>query len=550
MQPSASRRRVFAVPLSALVLFFMSVSVAHAALNDSGQTQCYDTADAAAACTDAVTGDTAAHPRQDGRFGRDAQATAGALAKTGGGEAGFDFTKISNAGNVLPAAAAPGANPGDWACTQDNITGLVWEIKSDDIASLRYKDATYTWGNAAGSNNCSLGAGQCNTDAYVAAVNAAGLCGHNDWRLPSRRELLSIVHYGRSFPAIDPAWFPDTIDSRHWSGEAYTAVPGFSWVTGFATGTVDTTNKNADEGVRLVRGPAMPVAAFVDNGDGTVSDSVTGLMWMKCSRGQSGANCAVGSATEFSWAGALGQAVAANEANESGYNDWRLPGAKELESLIDATRSGPAIDTVLFPNTSPDQYWSSTTHPFSPVIAWLVFFLDGEISGSGKIDANQVRLVRGGQSFDRLLPATMALAQTGASATASSFSATLETAPAGVSATGYWLVRAAADPAPTPAELTAGGPGVAAGSGATGSGQTQAFTATGLTAGTQYVLYYAARDAANHNLNLIRKQAFKGGVMAAPASIPALDGAGLAALALALGALVARRQSACGRSGD
>lgn len=119
---------------------------------------------------------------------------------------------------------------------------------------------------------------------------------------------------------------------------------------------------------------ALPAqAAFTDNGDGTVSDTVTGLMWDQCSWGLSGVNCATGAASKHTWAQALGVAVTANAANHKGHNDWRLPNKNELESLVDLTRSSPSIDTAAFPNTESNLYWSSTNYAPDPALAWYVY---------------------------------------------------------------------------------------------------------------------------------------------------------------------------------
>jgi hypothetical protein len=183
------------------------------------------------------------HPGQDGLVGRDAVAREDAinatnvLAKDGDGEAGFDFTKISNSGNPLPPGAALGPAPGDWGCTRDNLTGLTWEVKVDDATHPRHRGWTYTWFNSTGVNDGgSAGSAngglciddeRCDTEKYAAEVNAAGLCGAADWRMPSREELRSIMHYGRPAPAVDPAYFPDSaMLDFFWTGSPYSGDPG------------------------------------------------------------------------------------------------------------------------------------------------------------------------------------------------------------------------------------------------------------------------------------------------------------------------------------
>lgn len=125
---------------------------------------------------------------QDCHYGRDRAAVEGTLTKVGSGSAGFDFTKISNTGNALPASANLGGGANDWACTRDNVTGLIWEVKVSDASHLRDMNHTYTWymtdssnGNADTANGGTCkDAGRCDTEKFVADVNAASLCGHND----------------------------------------------------------------------------------------------------------------------------------------------------------------------------------------------------------------------------------------------------------------------------------------------------------------------------------------------------------------------------------
>ena len=255
-----------------LVLPLVTLPTRAATLPDSGQTLCDNGSNVLVACTPANTGDGAKYPRQDGRFGPDAKATTGTLNKIGGGAAGFDYSKIANNGTDLGAGVGLvlGPNPGDWACTRDNNTGLTWEVKVNVTAHLRHMNWTYTWYNSdattngglagtadtgagVGSDNCSDSA-RCDTEKFTADVNAAQLCGNTGWRLPTQRELLTLVHAGAQNPSIDPTHFPNTIASGFWSGSSYVLTPTNAWFVGFNSGDSVTYNKTNNISVRLVRG--------------------------------------------------------------------------------------------------------------------------------------------------------------------------------------------------------------------------------------------------------------------------------------------------------
>ena len=254
-----------------LPLFFLAACAfaQTSPLNDTGQTQCFD-ADTGALdeCTVANTGNGSTHPRQDGRFGRDAQAGAGALTKTGSGAAGFDFTKICNSGEAAGSGACPadpalGTGANEWACTRDNVTGLIWEVKLNDINQLRHAGHNYTWYDGTtgdeGTDTCrgtlaaAPYANQCNIENYKLAVNAVGLCGKTDWRVPTRRELLSIVHHGRSNPSIDTTFFPNTQSAFYWSSDIFALDPANAWRVNFDNGDTFAGNQAIDSRVRLVR---------------------------------------------------------------------------------------------------------------------------------------------------------------------------------------------------------------------------------------------------------------------------------------------------------
>jgi len=241
-------------------------------LPDTGQDICYsDTAADVVAASGAgsIARDAGTHPRQDCRYGRDAAAAAGALTKVGGGNKGSDYTRIANNGAALAAAAAPGTAAGDWACTRDNVTGLTWEVKTAGGTDLRFAGHDYTWyDDDAGTNGGKVGStgaascnavqrgSPCNTQAYATAVNAGALCSYTDWRVPSRRELLTLLRADGSQPAIDPTYFPNTpVIEGYWSATTYARVPEAAHFVDFTAGYSSANGKD-DTGfsVRLVRG--------------------------------------------------------------------------------------------------------------------------------------------------------------------------------------------------------------------------------------------------------------------------------------------------------
>jgi hypothetical protein len=221
-------------------------------LNDTGINWCTN------ADTNHLSCSATNYPRQDGIYGRDAQARAGTLTKVGAGAAGFDFTKLDAGGNPLPAGAA------EWSCVRDNRTGLIWEVKTAD-GGLRDRNNTYTWynpdnttnGGSAGTEAGGGCTGVCNTHAYAQAVNAQGLCGAKDWRLPDVNQLLSIVHMGRTDQSIEETYFPDTADTMlsgwYWSSTPVANDSSLTLGIGFYFGRANVHGKGGDGQVRLVR---------------------------------------------------------------------------------------------------------------------------------------------------------------------------------------------------------------------------------------------------------------------------------------------------------
>jgi hypothetical protein len=121
-----------------------------------------------------------------------------------------------------------------------------------------------------------------------------------------------------------------------------------------------------------------------------VTDSKTGLIWRRCSEGQtwSGSTC-TGTAAIYTHEQALAQAQ-----SQAGTAGWRLPNVKELFSIVNKAFMYPAIDSTAFPGTQSSWYWSSTPYARSSSSAWSVNFYNGFYSNESRDSDYRVRLVR------------------------------------------------------------------------------------------------------------------------------------------------------------
>jgi hypothetical protein len=159
--------------------------------------------------------------------------------------------------------------PGADDCVQDQFIGLVWEVKSDS-AGLRDWRNTYSWYSPdeshegeldyRGTSNAGSCAGSdCDTSAYVEAVNQAGYCGHNDWRMPSRDELGSISdpRKPKNPPTANLKYFPHTQIGEYWSANDYQFQYDSAWRWSFEFGHDRVDWKKEPARVRLVRGESI-----------------------------------------------------------------------------------------------------------------------------------------------------------------------------------------------------------------------------------------------------------------------------------------------------
>ena len=277
----------------------------------------------------------------------------------------------------------------DSLTVHDNVTGLTW-IRNPDTDGDGDLD-TYdqlTWTEFL---------------SYPGTLNAQNYGGYNDWRTPSIKELYSLIDFRgldpsgpnpvQLAPFIDTNYFAfvygDTtvgerlIDAQYWSNNEYTGFVFGNQPAVFGVNFADGRIKGYPRDIgpsgisvhyaRYVRGNTdYGINNFTDNGDGTITDSATGLMWLKNDMG----NCVnTGPRSGMKWEDALAWVQQKNNENYLEYNDWRLPNAKEMQSILDYSRSpdstgSAAIDSIFNTTEITNEngevdypwYWTSTTH--------------------------------------------------------------------------------------------------------------------------------------------------------------------------------------------
>jgi hypothetical protein len=236
---------------------------------------------------------------------------------------------------------------------KDNVTGLIWQKVVPTTQAFNWADA----------------------QSYCATLTLAGRV----WHLPTRIELLSIVDFTRTSPAIDTTAFPGTPGGKyHWTASPWVVSqiatkPQYSWIVNFFEGlTSNAGDRTQLEFARCVSssqsGPLPKLYTQVAAGE--IQDNETGLIWQQAT---SPAQVA------FADAAPTCAALALNG------HTWRLPSIKEWSTLVDETppitKVSPAIDTTTFPDTAASTpYWSSSLFNSQPATAqppWVMNFTDG-----------------------------------------------------------------------------------------------------------------------------------------------------------------------------
>ncbi len=242
-------------------------------------------------------------------------------------------------------------------------------------------------------------------DAAAAGASSSRVGGYSDWRMPTIKELYSLIDFNGKSAATDASCVPyintsyfaivfgdvtggRVIDGQDWSATKYVSttmngdatVFGVNFIDGRIKGYPQYSPPGSKTGntlyVRYVRGnSSYGVNQLANNGDGTITDNATGLMWAQADSG-----------VAKNWQDALAWVQTQNSANALGHNDWRMPNAKELQSIVDYSRSPATTNSAainpLFSVTAISNeggaadfpwYWASTTHLDSNGAVYVAF---------------------------------------------------------------------------------------------------------------------------------------------------------------------------------
>ncbi len=296
-----------------------------------------------------------------------------------------------------PYAGQDGSAPGPLPAFRDNGDGSVTDLNTG-LTWTRALSSPASWSDA------------------TAAAASLRTGGHTDWRLPTIKELYTLMDFGRGYfstnvgtsvPFLDTAVFDFAysagaryFDVQQWSATAYVATTMNNDATVFGVNFADGrikgyprfqpgsgTGQPTRMHARYVRGAPYGLNAYTDQGNGTVSDAATGLVWQKTDDG-----------VTRNWRAALAYC---DQLDLGGARDWRLPDAKELHTIVDygrapATSSSAAVAPPLQASKVESYFWTSTTISDGPPdvrYGKAVYFAFGRAlgwmempPGSGRVD--------------------------------------------------------------------------------------------------------------------------------------------------------------------
>ena len=265
-------------------------------------------------------------------------------------------------------------------------TGLVWQACS----------VGQTWDGTNGT--CT---GTAKTYSYTDAMKVkSDFAGKTDWRVPNIVELHTLIDFKKTSPAINKSLFPQIPpDLSFLSSSVYKpniSSGVYQWGVKFVYGEDYISSPGEVYYIRLVRGDVLQVVPmlkeFIDNKDGTVSNIKTGLTWQRCAVGQNWNN-----------GGCDGKSITYTQdkaieliADTSGQTDWRLPTLTELLTIVDYSQSSPAINSIIFPDTPSNYFWTSNSAARDIYrMAWALQFYGGTTLTNYIDSVASARLVRG-----------------------------------------------------------------------------------------------------------------------------------------------------------
>ena len=381
-------------------------------LNDTGITQCGDYAYGAGSgnhsnsedCGNTTDAEGDPIPAgQDATSGRDADS---ATNDNSDGHKGFSYTKLDVNGVALADQSA-----NTFSCIKDNVTGLIWEVKTDDNG-LQDKGHRYNWysqdittngGNSGYSGDWQLYTGTLQPGDYTLSVSYEkdGSVSTTDDEVYIDHLLVESVDTNNQLHLFD---FEDGALPVEWQ-----QTPGSdaSWVSSDTAkiGSKGLKNTDIDDSQTASVDWIVTFTEAVNISFYYHASSEGGFDFLKFKVNatevfrHSGSVPAIGCGLPLCNTEAYVASVNASSNGNGicGATDWRLPTREELRSLISRDRFSPAIDTDYFPNTISSLYWSSSPYAPNGAGAWGVGFDNGSDGASSKFNSNYVRLVRSGQ---------------------------------------------------------------------------------------------------------------------------------------------------------
>ncbi len=332
---------------------------------------------------------------------------------------------------------------GDGTST-DQVTGLVW---LQDCNLMVSRDPSFDTDGTPGDGYVTWARAL----EYVAALNADLYLGHADWRLPNALEAETADHLdattmGNWLEGIDPTTQSDlgqaftNTGSYYWTSTTLASAPASAWVLSTIPGVLGSFDKAVSEAMvwpvrasstgpsrlwrtgqsasygdgddgELEAGAEWPSPRFTDHADGTVTDNLTGLMWTQDAHGPGPSSCMTDTLLrQLAWyensenpglPNVQAYLLCLNAIPYLGHADWRLPNRHEMRSLVDFSRSSPALPAGHpFSNVQLSYYWTASDYfddsqMFSDW-AWYLHFGSGLCGGDNKLTSHHVWPVRDG----------------------------------------------------------------------------------------------------------------------------------------------------------